>query len=70
MMMEWVRFQKYAQRMQELKECDALGLLFSKLSSIQQLYAINEPLFLNLGNFRLRYAGKKLIPSIPLFLSP
>ena len=68
--MEWVHFQKYAQRMRELNERDALDLLFSRLSSIQQLYAINKPLFLNLGTFRLQYASKKLIPSIPLFLSP
>ena len=68
--LEWARFQKYARRMRNLTEHNALGVLSSEVFSFLQVGTINKPLFPNLRSLRLCSTAGQFIPFIPLFLSP
>ena len=61
------RFGKYARRMRKLHDNHCLPV--EALSLVQQ-YTADEPLLPNLETLNLYAAGGKLVPLIPVFLSP
>ena len=67
---EWARFQKYARRMRELRQCSTPVCPSLETLSAMQLYTINEPLLTNLKTLEMTEIEGWFIPFIPLFLSP
>ena len=67
---EWVRFRKYARRMQELRQRGTRDSPSPEVFSVIQLWTINEPLFPNLKTLDLWGIKASFIPFVPMFLSP
>ena len=67
---EWARFRKYARRMRELRDRNALTTLSLEVSSVMQLHAANEPLLPNITTLDLWDIREPSILFIPSLLSP